>query len=92
MSAVSIAASLAAHQQPLADFRSYLEQSLRNPFTLDLKDCSLVEIILACANAKSKLHPNYLSSIGGLLYNIRTLESEYHVKLQSVQVTDIFWG
>lgn len=92
MSAVSIAASLAAHQQPLADFRAYLEQSLRNPFTLDLKDCSLVEIILACANAKSKLHPNYLSSIGGLLYNIRTLESEYHVKLQSVQVTDIFWG
>ena len=78
--------------EPLADFRAYLEQSLRNPFTLDLKDCSLTEIILACAKAKSKLHPNYMSSIGGLLFNIRTLEAEYRIKLQSVQVTDIFWG
>ena len=86
------AAPIQAQNNNMADFRSYLEQSLRNPFTLDLKDCSLLEIIYAAARAKSKLHPGYMSSISGLLYNIRTLEEEYRVTLQSLQVTDIFWG
>ena len=92
MPALTLSPIAAQSGQQMADFRSYLEQSLRNPFTLDLKDCTLVEIILAAAKAKSKLHPGYLASIGGLLYNIRTLESKYMVTLQSVQVTDIFWG
>ena len=67
----------ASQQEPLNDFKAYLEQSLRNPFTLNLKDCSLVEVILACAKARSKLHKSYHKTISGLLYNIRLLEAEY---------------
>lgn len=88
----STAIPLTLNSQKLSSFRSYLEQSLRNPFVLDLKDCSLSEIILACIKSKSKLHKNYRASIGGLLYNLEALESEYHIKLQSIQITDIFWG
>lgn len=78
--------------QPMADFRAYLEQSLRNPFTLDLKDCSLMEVIRICANAKSKLHPHFRESLGCLIHNLEKLEKVYHTTLQPVQITDIFWG
>jgi len=90
MSALSCAAP--SPKGRMADFKNYLENSLRNPFILDLKDCSLTEVILACIKAKSKRHPNYGRYMGALLYNLRELESEYHVTLQPVQVTDIFWG
>jgi len=75
-----------------ADFKYYLEQSLRNPFTIDLKDRTLIEVILACVKAKSKLHPRYAKNLSSLLYNLRALENEYRVTLMPVQVTDIFWG
>jgi hypothetical protein len=76
----------------LHDFKAYLEHSLKDPFTMNLRDCSLIEVILACAKAKSKLHPNYQKSIGCLTYNLRILESSYNVKLNPVQITDVFWG
>lgn len=75
-----------------ADFKSYLENSLRNPFTVDLKNCTLVEVILACTKVKSKRHPNYRKNVACLLHNIRALESEYRVTIYPIQVTDIFWG
>lgn len=90
MSTAIMSVSMVA--QPMADFRSYLEQSLRNPFTLDLKDYTLMEVIRICANAKSKLHPHYRESIGSLIHNLDKLERMYHVTLQPVQITDIFWG
>ena len=77
---------------PLHDFRSYLEHSLRDPFTMNLKDCSLTEIIIACIKAKSKLHPHYKESLGCLTHNLHILEEYYHISLQSVQITDVFWG
>ena len=75
-----------------SDFKSYLEQSLRNPFSVDLKDLSLIEVILACVKAKSKLHPEYGKQTSSLLYNLRALEEQYRVTLIPLQVTDIFWG
>lgn len=75
-----------------ADFRAYLEHSLRDPFTLNLKDCSLMEVIRACVKSKSRLHPGYRASIGCLVYNLQILEQEYRVELKPVQVTDVFWG
>ena len=74
------------------DFRAYLEKSLRDPFSINLKDLSLMEVIKACKKAKSRMHPNYCSSIGGLVHNLALLEEEYHVTLRPVQVTDVFWG
>lgn len=92
MPALSIAAPLQAYQaHPMADFRSYLEHALRDPFTINLKDCSLIEVIRICTKAKSKLHPHYKESVGSLIYNLEKLENEYRVKLYPVQVTDIFW-
>ena len=86
------AVSFSTATAQVADFKSYLEQSIRNPFTIDLKGRSLIEVILACVKAKSKLHPRYSRNIGGLLYNLRALEEQYHVTLIPIQVTDIFWG
>lgn len=89
MPALSISASFVSTN---TDFKSYLENSLRNPFTVDLKDLSLIEVVLACVKAKSKLHPNYRKNLNCLLFNLRALEEQYRVTLMPVQVTDIFWG
>lgn len=86
------ALSIAAPSVAQSDFKSYLQNSLANPFTVDLKDYTLIEVILACAKIKSKRHPNYHKNIASLLHNIRTLESEYRVTIRPIQVTDIFWG
>lgn len=76
----------------VSDFRAYLEHSLRDPFTLNLKDCSLLEVIRACVKAKSKIRPKYKEQVSSLVYNLKQLEEMYHVTLQPVQVTDVFWG
>ena len=95
MSAAPLLATSPMYQKQefqLRDFNSYLEKSLIDPFTLDLQGSCLIDVILACARVKSKLHPNYYKSLAGLLYNLRTLEAEYKVTLVPVQITDIFWG
>lgn len=51
-----------------------------------------MEIISACIRAKSRLSPNYAKSIASLVYNLRELESQYRVTLQTVQITDVFWS
>ena len=76
----------------LKDFKSYLEMSLRDPFVLNLNDSSIMEVINACVKVKSNMHPSYGDSIRGLIYNLKTLESQYSITLQPIQVTDIFWG
>lgn len=77
---------------PVSGFQSYLVASLRDPFVLDLHDCNLVEVIRACINAKSKLHPHYRENLRSLLYNLKAIETEYRTTLRPIQVTDIFWG
>lgn len=84
--------SVETEENKVFDFRTYLEHSLRNPFTMNLRDCSLMEVIHACIKAKSKLHPNYRQSISCLTYNLGILEESYRVKLYPVQITDVFWG
>ena len=79
-------------EESMADFRAYLEKSLNDPFTLNLKNSTLLEVINHCATAKTKLYPNYEKSIRGLTYNLRALEDEYQIMLRPIQVTDIFWG
>lgn len=74
------------------DFRTYLENSLRNPFTLDLSGLSLMEVIRACIRAKSKRHPGYGKNASCLVYNLALLEEQYRLSLMPVQVTDVFWG
>lgn len=81
-----------AQAQEKRDFLSYLEESLRCPFVLDLKDLPLMDVVNACARTKSKHHPGYRSSLGCLVHNLGKLESEYRVTLRPIQVTDIFWG
>lgn len=76
----------------LNDFRAYLENSLKDPFILNLKDASLMEVIDACIGVKCKMHPHYGDSLGGLIHNLRILQDHFRVILQPVQVTDIFWG
>lgn len=92
MTALSFASPIQAGIGQMADFRSYLEHSLINPFTINLKDCSVIEVVLACMKAKAKLHPKYCRNMSGLLFNLRALEEQYSVKLMPIQVTDIFWG
>lgn len=86
------ALSFATPALPQSDFRLYLEQSLRNPFVLNLESRTLLEVIQECAKVKSKLSPNYAKSLGGLIHNLKELERQYNITLAPVQITDVFWG
>lgn len=77
---------------PMEGFESYLESSLKDPFVLNLKDSSLMEVIDACVETKRRMRPKYGESLGCLIFNLRALESQYGVTLMPIQVTDIFWG
>lgn len=79
------------HNPEVAGFKAYLLQSICSPFVLNLEDSTLMEVINACVNAKSKLHRNYRESLGCLIHNLSILEKEYGVTLLPVQITDIFW-
>ena len=92
MNALSIAAQPQVQSFPSNDFRAYLERSLRDPFTINLKDCNLMDVIRICINTKSRLRPNYESSLSSLVHNLRALEEQFRIKLVPIQVTDIFWG
>lgn len=95
MPAFSLSASQYSHiyQQPeYKDFATYLRQSISDPFVLNLRNASLMEVISACSKAKSRLHPHYPEQIGSLVHNLKILEKENGVILKPVQVTDIFWG
>lgn len=94
MAALSLNADVyAVHPAPEAeDFRTYLERSLRDPFTLNLKDCNLLEVIRECIKVKSRLAPNYGKGVAGLIFNIKELERQYGVVLSPVQITDVFWS
>jgi hypothetical protein len=88
----ALAIKAQAPPQVTEDFRAYLEKSLRDPFTINLKDRTLMEVIRASIKAKSRLHPNYGKNVSGLIYNLEAIENEYHVTLMPIQVTDVFWS
>ena len=73
------------------DFKAYLNKALYDPFVIDLKDATLMEVIRACAKAKSKMHRNYPKSLCCLIYNLGLIESQYGLTLMPRQITDIFW-
>ena len=92
MPAVSFVPQMSTYKVDNQDFRAYLEHSLRDPFTINLSGCSLLEVIRACMRAKSRQHPNYPKSLGSLIYNLTLLEEQYRISIQPIQVTDVFWG
>ena len=76
MALLSIAMPVVASPDGLSGFKSYLEQSRSNPFVINLENATLVEVVLAGANAKTKFHPKYRENVGGLLYNLRLMETQ----------------
>lgn len=74
------------------DFKSYLEQSLKNPFVIDLENADLKTVIQACVKVKKNVSPKYGKTISCLIYNIKYIEKTYNVTLYPVQITDIFWS
>lgn len=92
MPAVSFIPQCASANEQNSDFRTYLEHSLRDPFSINLSGCNLMEVIRACTRAKSRQHSNYSKNISSLVYNLTLLEEKYKTELQPIQITDIFWG
>ena len=79
-------------QQPeVAGFRAYLTKSLYDPFVIDLKDSTLMQVIEACIKAKSKTRQNYRESLRSLIFNLQAIESAYGITLLPIQITDVFW-
>lgn len=73
------------------DFKTYLTESLFKSQVINLEKSSLMEIIDTCAGIKSRLHKKYRESLGCLIHNLKIIEKDFGVTLQSIQVTDIFW-
>ena len=77
--------------RPRTDFKTYLEQSLRDPFTLNLKGRTLQEVIDEAVKSKSRRSPKYGKGLSCLRNQLRAIEREYQTTLKPVQVTDVFW-
>lgn len=74
-----------------ADFRKYLKHSEVDPFVLNLRDKTLMEVIEVATQAKSKRYPKYRKQVRGLVNNLKLIEKNYRVVLMPIQITDIFW-
>lgn len=72
-----------------AGFASYLAHP-STKFVLDLHDASMEEVINAYIDFKRRTRSTY--SMGGLVYNLKELETEFGVRLMPIQVTDIFYA
>lgn len=81
----------ARHTRPRTDFKTYLEQSLRDPFSLNLKDRPLMDVIQEAIKAKSRRSSGYARDISSLIKHLKAIEEEFGVKLKPIQITDIFW-
>jgi integrase len=94
MQTLSLARTSFSAQNQAVDasaFKAYLIQSFYEPFSLNLQDATLKEVIRACVSAKSKMHRQYKESLGCLIHNLEILEAESGVTLMPRHVTDIFW-
>lgn len=78
-------------KKPKTDFKTYLEQSLKDPFTLNLKNKTLMEVIDEAVKVKSRRSPDYARATSSLRKHLRGIEEEYQVTLRPIQITDIFW-
>lgn len=86
--------AVALKPQPTLDsdsFKSYLNKSLYDPFVIDLKGCTLMQIVQTCIKSKSKMHKGYKEALGSLVYNLQLIEQQYGLTIMPMQVTDIFW-
>lgn len=95
MEALQLATPSSAPSAPdnvLSGFGTYLRASKKNPFVINLENASLMEVIMTCAEARSKFHPRYRENIGGLLHNLAALESSFGTVVMPLQVTDVFYG
>ena len=92
MAVLSVAMPVMASPDDMSGFKSYLEQSRTNPFVINLENATLIEVVIAGANARTKFHPKYRENVGGLLHNLRLMEEQFKVTLYPIQVTDIFYG
>lgn len=81
----------AHYSRPRTDFKTYLEQSFRDPFSINLKGKNLMDVIDEAVKVKSRRSPKYKENLSCLRNQLRAIESQYGVKLRPVQVTDIFW-
>lgn len=77
--------------RPRTDFKTYLERSLRDPFSLNLKDKPLMEVIQEAIKAKSRRSPGYARNVSSLVKQLKSIETDFGVRLKPVQITDIFW-
>jgi integrase len=73
------------------DFQSYLNNSKKSIFTLDLSNATLMEVIDELIKMKSRLSPNYAKSFSTLRLHLAGLEKQFHCTLLPHQITDIFW-
>lgn len=81
----------APRTRPRTDFKTYLEQSLRDPFSLNLRNKTLMEVIQEAIKAKSRRSPGYARDIACLVKQLKAIETEFRVTLKPIQITDIFW-
>ncbi len=87
--------SLRSIHHPVArnysSFKSYLENALVDPFTLNLRGKNLLDVIQAAIKAKSRRSPRYGKGLSCLLTQLRYIEKVYRVTLMPIQITDVFW-
>lgn len=73
------------------DFQVYLNRSARDPFAVNLRGNTLMEVIQEAIKTKSRRSPEYARNISCLVKQLKTIEKDFNVTLMPIQITDIFW-
>lgn len=88
-----VTANIFQHQgiAPGFDFKTYLEDSLRNPFSLNLANAPLMTVIDQYIRVKIKANPDCRANYSSLIKGLETVEKTYNTVLYPIQITEIFW-
>lgn len=78
--------------QATSDFGSYLKESKKTPFVLDLSKASLLEVIDEHIIVRQRVSPKYGKSLSCLKRHLIIIQERYSCTLMPSQVTDIFWS
>lgn len=73
------------------DFNTYLQNSRYATFTLDLSNCTLMEVIEEIIVVKEKVFPKYRKQLSCLIKHLEALQQDFNCILYPHQITDIFW-
>lgn len=73
-------------------FGQYLQKTESELFTLDLSNCSVLEVIEELIKMRSSISPRCYKSYSCLKNSLKSIEQKFGCRIMPYQITDVFWN